>query len=715
MSTPSRGLKAALLTGAVFAAPAIAHAQSATQLPAIQAAPEETGDASPSASSVAGEELRIRQSAAADSVSLLKGKPGVSLMSNGGFSTLPVLRGLADDRVLTTVDGAAITSFCPNHMNPAGSYAMAGRVVSITATPTLSSVSAGGDNIAGVIAIETAQPQFVEPGEGVKISGRVNAGYRSVADAWTSDVTATVAGEKASLTYDAAYAHAENYKRGNGDRVRSTTYENYEQAVTLGLRADRGDLLTIKVGTTFSPYEGFPTQPMDLTENGSTFVNLAYAGDFDWGALKAKANWRSYEHEMNFLSDKGGAAMGGMPMITDGTDASVQVSAEIPVEGLGTVSTGVDYFQTRLDDVWPPVAGSMMMGPGDYVNINNGERDRLGFWGELNAQPAPDWTVIAGARYERVSTDAGEVKPYGVNMMQMDDVMAAAAFNAADRKKEDDNFDATVKAQWRPSKNAEYELGLSRKTRSPNLYERYAWGRGMMSSAMTNFAGDGNSYVGDIDLKPEIATGIAGSAKFSDGDSGKRSITFSAYYNSVKDYIDADLIAPVMMSNSVFLQFSNHDAELYGFEVSGNAEVWNNERFGTGVLKASVSYTKGENTDTGDNLYHIAPLNGLVTLEQTKGRWTNAVEVEWSAKKDDVNALRIEPETGAYALANLRSSVDIGKVRVNLAVENLFDVDYDLPLGGVAYGDFMYAGGMGTFQPLPGPGRSFNVGVSMAF
>ena len=715
MSLPYRGLKVALLTGAVMAAPALSFAQTATQLPALEAAPEDTTTASLSTTAISGKELRIRQATAADSVSLLKNKPGVSLMSNGGFSTLPVLRGLADDRVLTTIDGAAITSFCPNHMNPAGSYAMAGRVIAITATPTLSLVSAGGDNIAGIVAIETAPPVFVESGETIKVSARVNLGFRSVAQAWTSDASATIAGEKASLTYDAAYAHAENYKRGNGDRVRSTTYENYEQAATLGLRSERGDLLTIKAGNAFSPYSGFPTQRMDMTENGSVFANVSYAGDFAWGALKAKANWRAYEHEMNFLSDKGGAAMGGMPMITDGTDSSMQIAADIPVEGLGTVSTGVDYFRTRLDDYWPPVAGSMMMGPGEYVNVNNGERDRFGVWGELKAEPASDWTLIAGARYERVSMNAGDVKPYGNTMMQMADVMAAAAFNAADRKREDDNVDATLKAQWRASEYAEYELGLSRKTRSPNLYERYAWGRGMMSSAMTSFAGDANSYVGDIKLKPEIATGIAGSAKFSDGEDGKRSITFSAYYNRVKDYIDADLIAPVMMSNFVFLQFSNHDAELYGFEVSASAEVWNNASFGAGVLKASTSYTKGKNKDTGDNLYHIAPLNGLIALEQTKGRWTNAVEVELSAKKDDVNILRKEPETGAYALANLRSSVELGKLRLNLAMENIFDVDYDLPLGGVSYGDFKYAGGMGAIQPLPGPGRSFNVGLSMAF
>jgi iron complex outermembrane receptor protein len=49
------------------------------------------------------------------------------------------------------------------------------------------------------------------------------------------------------------------------------------------------------------------------------------------------------------------------------------------------------------------------------------------------------------------------------------------------------------------------EFGLARKVRSPNLYERYTWSTWGMAALMNNFVGDGNGYVGNMDLKPEKA------------------------------------------------------------------------------------------------------------------------------------------------------------------------------------------------------------------
>ena len=53
---------------------------------------------------------------------------------------------------------------------------------------------------------------------------------------------------------------------------------------------------------------------------------------------------------------------------------------------------------------------------------------------------------------------------------------------------------------------SDIEFGLARKVRSPNLYERYTWSTTTMAALMNNFVGDGNGYVGNIDLKPERPT-----------------------------------------------------------------------------------------------------------------------------------------------------------------------------------------------------------------
>lgn len=724
MSNPTQGRSAALLAGVcaatlvapVLAFPSIVRAQTPTALPPIEAAAAEGGGGgtgAPSELLVTGDALSRRAAGSADTMSLVKDQPGMSVSSNGGISSLPVMRGLADDRVLVTIDGAESTAFCPNHMNPPGSYVLPARVGSIFVLPTLSPVSAGGDNIAGVIAVTTRPPTFTEADQSPQIKGEVGASYRSVADSAGVTAQVWVEGERLSLGYEGAWSRAENYKAGGGRRVRSTLYEAYDQAATLALRTDHG-VASLRVGKHFSPYQGFPNQRMDLTENDSTFADLRYEGTYGWGEVTAKASWRSVDHEMNFLADKGGSASGGMPMNSQGRDLSASLALNVPLGDGGAVRAGIEAHRADVDDWWPPVAGSMMMSPLTYWNILDGRRERTGLWGEWEATPITDWTTLIGVRAEHVETDAGPVQPYAwTGMMNMPDAMAARAFNARDRGRADDNVDVTAKAIWRANDTTIFEFGYARKTRTPNLYERYAWGLGSMSSAMTSFAGDANSYVGDPNLKPEVAHNLAATLKFASAD-GRRELTLGVYHSQVEDFVDAVKLAD-LANGFVRLKFANVDARLYGLDASGRAEVWDTAALGRGTLTGSLSYVAGENRDSGDDLYHMTPLTLRLGLEQSKGRWTNAAEVELVGEKDAVNALRHEPGTAAYALLNLRSTWKGDRVRVDLAAENLFDTAYDLPLGGVSFGDFKAGGAVPPIQALQGPGRSLNLGLAYAF
>ncbi len=62
------------------------------------------------------------RAATSDSASLLRDVPGVSMYGAGGVSSLPVIHGLADDRLRIKVDGMDLISACGNHMNPPLSY-----------------------------------------------------------------------------------------------------------------------------------------------------------------------------------------------------------------------------------------------------------------------------------------------------------------------------------------------------------------------------------------------------------------------------------------------------------------------------------------------------------------------------------------------------------------------------------------------------------------
>ncbi len=712
---PSR--RAALAAGVALvamAAPAAAAAQTATQLPPVIAdtvqtatppvlgAPDQTVD---------GETLQRRRVAGDDAISLLLGEPGVSVQAGGGTTSLPVVRGMADDRILVTVDGAETTAFCPNHMNPPGSYVLGADVESISMSPTLSAVSAGGDNIGGVVAISTRAPRFAEAG-GSRISGgEANLTYRSATRGGAASANAFTADERVSLGVEASASQGENYRSGYGRDVLSTEYASYGAAAFAAVRAGQG-VTSLRVGRQFTPYQGFPNQRMDMTENSSGFADLRYDGGYVWGEVSARASFRDVRHEMNFLSDKGG----DMPMLTHGKDLGLALAIKIPAGADGAIGFGIDVHRTSLDDWWPPVAGSMMMSPNRYVNINDGRRARTGAWVEWTSQPADGWDLLAGLRLERVETDAGDVQPYSwTGMMNAADAAAATVFNAKEHKRSNDTADVTLRARWTPSDQVSLEFGYARKSRVPNLYERYSWGLGAMSSAMTSLAGDANSYVGDIDLEPEVANNLAATLRLTDGPQARRSLSVSVFRSDVQDYVDADLIAS-LAAGFVRLRFANHDALLQGFEVSGRSELWTIGGFAPAVLSGQVSFVQGENRDTGDDLYHMSPLTARFSLEQPLGEWTVIGDLELVDRKDAVNGLRHEPVTDSYQLFNLRAVWrPTTALRIDLAVENAFDEAYDLPLGGVSYGDYKAGGSVPPIGALPGVGRSFNIGLNVTF
>eukprot|EP00487_Bulimina_marginata_P003569 TRINITY_DN1861_c0_g1_i3.p1 TRINITY_DN1861_c0_g1~~TRINITY_DN1861_c0_g1_i3.p1 ORF type:complete len:101 (+),score=19.29 TRINITY_DN1861_c0_g1_i3:327-629(+) len=87
------------------------------------------------------------------------------------------------DRVKVLVDGADVTAACANHMNPPLSYVSANQITAYHVIAGISAVSAGGDNIAGVISVNTISPQYSQSNELNWHSGYVSAQYNSVNNA----------------------------------------------------------------------------------------------------------------------------------------------------------------------------------------------------------------------------------------------------------------------------------------------------------------------------------------------------------------------------------------------------------------------------------------------------------------------------------------------------------------------------------------------------
>ena len=362
------------------------------------------------------------------------------------------------------------------------------------------------------------------------------------------------------------------------------------------------------------------------------------------------------------------------------------------------------------------------MWPGTFHNIKDGERDRTAVFGEWEAHHDEHWLTSLGVRYERIATDAGPVRGYSDGAMAMGNQVAdAAAFNARERSRSDDNWDITALSRYTFDATAAVEFGIARKVRSPNLYERYTWSSWPMAAVMNNFVGDGNGYVGDIGLDPEQAHTVSATLDWHHHQR-QWELRITPYYTRVNDYIDAVARPGFAAQQFNVLQFANQSARLYGLDVSGRvalgATAW-----GQWGLSGLLNYTRGENRDTGDDLYNIMPLNAQLTLSHALGAWSGALEWLAVSAKDHTSAVRNEIQTAGYSLLNLRTSVTWHSLRFDLGVDNLFDRSYDLPLGGAYLGQGRTMainppptdGTIGWGVAVPGMGRSLYAGVTVSF
>lgn len=658
--------------------------------------------------------LRRRALSSSDTAAILASLPGVAANGGGGFSSMPALRGLTEQRIRITLDGIPVDIACPNDMNTPLSYTDPQTVGSIAVVPGVSPVSMGGDNIAGIIAVESAMPRFAVDG-GTLVTGEASSFYRSNGDAFGGGVTLTVAGKRISATYSGSYTQSDNYD-GGGNRgvVRSTEYAKTDHQLALAAQTRLG-LFELKGGYHFSPYEGFPNQYMDMTSNKSWFLNGRYRGTFAWGDVDASVGYRDTAHRMDFLADK---QPGSMPMNTQIHSFTSAVKLSLPVGPHDTLRVGGDYQHQGMDDWWPPVAGSMMMGPNPYININDGRRDRLGLFGEWESHWTDRLSTSIGARFDRVRMNTGDVQPYGTGMMNMADAMAAEAFNARSHRRTDNNWSATALASWQASDLLAFELGYAHKSRAPNLYERYAWGRGAMASQMIGWYGDGNGYVGNLDLRSEQADTVSAALRLTA--KGGATLKISPYYTRVNDYIDAvhlqDLTDMMgMPSGFVQLQFANQDAEFYGVDVSASVPLQRSAHVETSFT-ASAAYVHGRNLSDGGPLYRQMPLDLKMGLAHRIDALELGADVEFVADKNRVDATRNEPRTRGYALVDLRAGYTLPLwakgLKLTVEAKNLFDAGYDLPLGGMSLGDY---GATGVLRPVPGMGRSINLGLSTRF
>lgn len=708
--------------------------------------------------------LPAQRTNTSDTARLLEAIPGVTSYGAGGISSLPVIRGLADDRLRTLVDGMDLMTACPNHMNPALSFIDPSKVGNVEVFAGITPVSVGGDSIGGTIQVNSVQPKFSKPNEGLIAEGELGMLHRSNGNAQGMNGRFMVAGERLNLSYSESRSDSDNYwtagdfkkpgawktlSSGRTVAEREVGASEYQGSVNrdlgLALRLQQNHVVAINVSEQLLNYEGFPNQRMDMISsprdtsdltawyylldkdkpsNVNRLANLRYTGQFEWGEVEAKYFHQRLQHHMDFLPERY-MVTPYMPMDTEATTNGGLLKASIDLSESDLLRIGYDFQNYRLDDWWPPIGGPLpgSMCCNDFWNIRDGKRDRAYLFAEWEATWNTEWLTLLGIRSGSVKSDAGQVQGYS-NSYSGD----ANLFNARDHRRKDNHFDWTALARYMPDATQTYETGVARKTRSPNLYERYPWSYNSMAALMNNFVGDGNGYIGNLDLKPEVAHTLSASGDWHDANQDKWNFKATAYLTYVRDFIDAQRCTPSMntqctagnattTTSYVKLQYVNQAARLYGLDLSGKAELGRIEGVGGFSVSGMASFVRGENRTTGDNLYHMMPPNLKLALIHRVGGWTNTIEAQMVGEKKRISQVRNEMVTPDYTLINISSSYEWKQARFDITLENALNKFYLLPLGGayLGQGNTMTIGGVPWGMNVPGRARSINVALNLRF
>lgn len=235
---------------------------------------------------------------------------------------------------------------------------------------------------------------------------------------------------------------------------------------------------------------------------------------------------------------------------------------------------------------------------------------------------------------------------------------------------------------------------------------------------MIGWFGDGNGYLGNMDLEPETANTLSATYHRALA-AGQWHFSANAWYTKAEDYIDADQVRSfnryeLAGQTRHVLQFTNVDATLYGTELELNGKLYSGGQWGDWLLNASISNTRGSRDDTNQPLYQIKPWQTTLSLKHQLGALESSLSWQWVEDKTRVDANRLERTTESYKLLNFDTKMSWQRLTLGLEVTNLLDEYYQEPLGGVNLALFKTDPTSG-FQQINGRGRSVNVYARINF
>lgn len=265
---------------------------------------------------------------------------------------------------------------------------------------------------------------------------------------------------------------------------------------------------------------------------------------------------------------------------------------------------------------------------------------------------------------------------------------------------EDFGISPKLRMAWQANPELELFAQYARGFRAPTVLELYQ-----------NYGQPGSyARIGNPDLETETSNGFEVGAKYAGTDYSVSATVFNNYY---RNFIDTVTIAPPGGEYPVggITGYDNiNKVRIYGIELAGEWQFHENWR-----TWGSVAWSNGRDTGTGAYLNSVAPLRAIVGLGYAAETWGTDVSLTMASKRDKVSDGGFEAP--GYGIVDLTAwwapekigDVEVAGLRVQAGVFNVFDRKY---WDAVSVPDGTTAANRDYFSE---PGRSFKVSVSKKF
>jgi iron complex outermembrane receptor protein len=581
------------------------------------------------------------------------------------------------NRVNIKVDGMSWKEVGPNSMDPPLSHIPAALTESLEVTRGISPVSSGIEAVGGSMKVNLRKGNFAEEEGEVEWDGVASTGYSTVDDGHFGAIFTSVANKNHKLFASGSREIGNSYSFENDKAVKATEYDRDAYTVGYGYQRD-GHEFSAGYSNNDTGHTGTPTLPLDIDYVRGGINTFDYKGEFDAFSVDTSFYIQNMRHAMNnFKLRTPPPTMAGGLMFrqafTEVDGLGGKLAFTVPLLD-GDFTLGFEGDTSNHDAVIKDPSNGIFR-----VDAYSGvERDRYSVFGEWSGDIFDKTSLEVGARYSYITSNAGNVIGRNPGFMGTPSAPAAmalnAAFNSSERRVKDENIDLAMVLRHEATENIDVEVGFARKTRSPSYQELYTW----IPLETTGGLADGRNYIGDLTLNHEVAYQAELGFEWHSDD---LYIAPRFFYHHVEDYIQgtATTNANALIIDPNALQFTNVDAQLYGFDVEGSYSITDELLFDT-----VVSYVRGKRTDKNDNLYRIAPLNARTQLTYQQSFWSAAVEGEFYASQNDVSAFNGELKTPGYALLNLRGQIQpVHGFTIGLGIENVFDKSHEDHLAGI--------------------------------